>query len=59
MPRKRGRWLAGVDFVHFGLESLFFDLRKLRVCMNGVILSILNEKERGIIMQIVSVAVLN
>ena len=23
VPRKQGRWLAGIDFVHFGLESLF------------------------------------
>ena len=50
VPRKQGRRLAGTDFVHFGVESLF--ARELRACMNGVILSIPNEKEREIIMQI-------
>ena len=37
VPRKQGRRLAGTDFVHFGVESLF--ARKLRACMNGIILS--------------------
>ena len=50
MPRKQGRRLAGTDFVHFGVESLF--TRELRACMNVFIVSIPNEKERELIMRI-------
>ena len=50
VPRKQGRRLAGIDFVHFGLESLF--AWELRVCMNVFIVSIWNEKEIEIIMRI-------
>ena len=37
VPRKQGRRPAGTDFGYFGVESLF--VRKLRACMNGIILS--------------------
>ena len=43
VPRKQGRRLAGTDFVHIGVESLF--ARELRACMNVFIVSIPNEKE--------------
>ena len=41
VPRKQGRRPAGIEFVYFGAESLF--ARKLRACMNGIILSIPKE----------------
>ena len=50
VPRKQGRRLAGTDFVHIGVESLF--ARELRACMNVFIVSIPNGKEREIIMRI-------
>ena len=50
MPGKQGRRLAGINFLHFGLESLF--ARELRACMNVFIVSIPNEKEKEIIMRI-------
>ena len=51
VPRKQGRRLAGTDFVHFDVESLF--ARELRACMNVFIVSIPNEKKREIIMRII------
>ena len=38
MPRKEGGRVAGIDFVHFGLETLI--ARELRACMNVFIVSI-------------------
>ena len=38
VPRKQGRRLAGIDFVYFGVESLF--AWELRACINRIILSI-------------------
>ena len=35
MHRKQGRLLAGIDFVDFGVESLF--ARELRACINEII----------------------
>ena len=50
MSRKQGRRLAGTDFVHSGVETLF--VRELWACMNVFIVLIPNEKEREIIMRI-------
>ena len=50
VPRKQARRLAGINFVHFGLESLFAS--ELLACMKVFIVSIPNEKEREIIMRI-------
>ena len=49
--RKQGRRLPGIEFVHFGLESLF--AWELRACMNVFIVSTPNEKEIEIIMRII------
>ena len=51
VPRKQWRRLAGTDFVHIGVESLF--AREQRACMNVFIVSIPNEKEIAIIMRII------
>ena len=51
MPRKHGRRLAGIDFVHFGPESLF--ALELRACTNVFIVSTPNEKEIERIMRII------
>ena len=56
LENKEGR-LAGIDFAHFVLESLF--ARELRACMNVFIVSTPNEKERGIIIRILFGAALN
>ena len=45
LPRKQGNRLVGIDFVHFGLESLCLSL--------FFIVSIPNEKEIEIIMRII------
>ena len=59
MPRKQGRRPTGINFVHFGLKSLFSS--ELLACIKVFFVSIKNEKEREIIMRIffVVVAVLN
>ena len=51
MTRKQGRRLAGINFVHFGPESLF--AKELRACKNVLINSVPNEKEKEIIMRII------
>ena len=44
MPRKQGKRLAGTDFVHFGVESLF--ARELLACMNVFIVSIFQMRRK-------------
>ena len=50
MPRKQGRRLADINFVHFGLESSLAS--ELLACIKVSIVLIPNEKEREIIMRI-------
>ena len=57
MPRKQGRRPTGINFVHFGLKSLFSS--ELLAYIKVFIVLIPNEKEREIIMRIFFVAVLN
>ena len=57
MPRKQGRRPTGINFVHFGLKSLFSS--ELLACIKIFIVSIPNEKEREIIIKFFFVAVLN
>ena len=49
--------MEGIDFAHFGLESLF--ATELRAYMNVFIVSIPNEKEREIIIRILFRCFLN